>query len=609
MTLGRARYCALAAWACVLCGLAGVPRGEAADGRKPHRFGDMPGGASYAYVPDERADVPKILCPDGTALTAVRVEPLVPRVWPEELVDEAAFDAPDPVPACIAWDGRSLWVSGRKTSRLYALDPNSGKVRRSLPAPGGFPTGLAWDGSRMWHTDARARKLYCLEADKVVREFPLDWHCTGVAAAGEELVIGDWDSDKLRFLSPKTGKVTRTVDAPEAQVFGVDFDGTHLWCARRDCLIVHDVRRGLPVATFGVARRHPDAAVISGVALAGDSLWYADIRKGRLFRIRRPRHGQAIAAKGIEREATFHMDVFNDGPDDWAPFEFLWHVAVYEMPGQRYLGYEIDPAPVAHYRSPEGNLYALFRQDRLPAGEKVSLHVRVRLWSADRWVFLDPTQCTGPIPAEYRRICRKEFAPELRQDDPLVRGFAAKAAAGEDNPYWKLRRVHDAFVDHVTYAQPPDESVPGVLRTGKGVCRNFSACMQALGRGLGVPVLDAWAPQHNLVCGYLPGAGWAFVEITANNSGETTSRLRRGVWFGGLPRGQLTTGVAGPHTCVTMTVDGRAFLHRRHCHVPKGYKGFREKDQWTQRNATSQLVKGAGAATSAPAPVAPSTEP
>jgi hypothetical protein len=446
----------------------------------------------------------------------------------------------------------------------------------------------------MWHTDARTRKLYCLVGGKVVREFPLPWHCVGVAATPEGLIVGDWESGSFRLVSRDTGKVVGQFDAPDPQMFGLAADGGRLWCAYRDCLIVHDRGRHLPVATFCVAGRLPETTGVAGVEVLGNALWYVDSRNRRLVRIAKPSHGTRIAAKGHEREATFSMTVRNAGADDWKPFELLWNVALYEMPGQRFLAYEIQPEPVAHYLDADGNLHALFRRERLGKGEAFAIKATARLWSADRWTFLDPERCRGTIPEPWQRMCGPAYPRPRPTDDPLVQEFVQKAVGDESNPYWKLRAVHDALIERVVYAQPPDESVPGVLRTGKGVCRNIGACLETLGRAAGVPVLDAWAPRHNLNCAYLPGAGWAFIEVTANNEGESTSPMRRSLWFGGLPGKQLTTGVAGPCIAQQVTVDGRAFVNKRHCRLLASLKGFRETDEWTNR--TIEAKGGMGAA-------------
>lgn len=568
--------------ACVAGMVSTAPAAETTDrGERPVRLGGLPGGASYAYEPDRRESIPEVRHADGSLLTPVLVRPLVPERYPEELEARAAFDSPDPEPAGIAFDGERLWVCGRRTRRIHLLDPATGEVGESMPSPGSDPTGLAWDGTRMWHTDARARRLHAIEGGKVVREVQLAWHPTGVAVTSEGLVIGERDSDGFRLVDPSTGKVQRRLDAPARGVQVLVADRGRIWCAHGDGLIVEDRERSLPVASFSLAGRRPDAVSVAGVEIVGDALWYSDRRGARILRIDKPRHGQRIAAHGHTRGATFSMQIRNTGPADWEPFELLWNVAIYEMPGQRFQTYEIRPEPVAHYLDADGNLHALMRKERVRRGETFSIRATARLWSADRWTFLDPDECTGEVPPPWDRTFEPGFPRPRPLTHPSVQSFLRESVGKETNPYWRLRAAHDALIDQVVYAPPPDESVPGVLRTGKGVCRNLGACLETLGRAARVPVLDAWAPRHNLVVAYLPGAGWAFIEVTENNQGETTGRRRRSRWFGGLPGRQLTTGVHGPGIAQTVTVDGRLLVNKRHCRLAAGLKGFRETDRWT----------------------------
>lgn len=564
--------------------------GEAA--RKPVDFNSLPGGASYAFVPDPRQDLPAIAQPDGLRLVPVLVRPIVAETYPEELKDEVVFRSPDPNPAGLAWDGADLWLAGRESNRIYRIDPDTGSVRESFAAPGRFPTCLLCDGRRLWHTDARTRKLYCIEGGKVVSEFPLDWECVGLAPASDGLIVGDWQSDVLRVVSKETGKVVRTLPAPDANLWGLASDDGRLWCARDDGLILHDLERGLPVAGFGVAQRRPDARRVTGLAVAGEWLWYADNIGGRIVKVRKPAHGRRIAAKGIEREAVFWMEVRSKSDAAWAPLVLLVNVPIYEMAGQRFLSYAIDPPPLGHYLDPDGNLHALYRRERFGPKDVLRVTVRARLWSADRWTFIDPRQVGPQTPEDVRRIWRDSPDPRLPIDDPAVRSFALDAAKGETNPYWKLRRAHDALIDRVTYAPPPDESVAGVLRTGKGLCRNFSEVLQTMGRIVDVPVLDAWAPHHNVVCAYIPGAGWSFIEVTADNADESPNRRRRSVWFGGLPRGQLTTGVRGPSILRGASVDGSPLVNQWHCRIPEGLIGFSHKADWEVHDAPPQPAKG-----------------
>jgi hypothetical protein len=319
------------------------------------------------------------------------------------------------------------------------------------------------------------------------------------------------------------------------------------------------------------------------LAIANDRLWYTDLAGGRIVSIAKPRNGQRIASRGAEHEAVFAMVVQNRSDRTWKPGAFLMNVPIYEMPGQRFVRYEITPTPVAHYRDPDGNLHALIAWQSVAPGEAFEVVARVTLWSADRWTFVDPAAASSDLSEALARNCADRQGGRYPTSDETVREFVQKAVGDESNPYWKFRLVHDAYVSYVTYAEPPDESVVGVLKTRKGVCRNFSDALVTFGRSLHVPMLDAWAPHHNICCVWVRGAGWVFVEPTLDNAGKNANQWGACRWCAGLPRNELTTGVAGPSIFGELLVDGARFVGQWHCRIPSSLPGFRHQADWQSK--------------------------
>ena len=545
-----------------------------------------PSPDALPFAADTRPGLPALTQPEHFVKSwqAVTVQPVTPQRYPEE-IEETFLPSPDPLPAGLAWDGKALWVAGRKEAKLYRIDLDSGAVLTSIPAPGPQPAGLAFDGKTLWHIDAQSRTLFGIEEGKVVRQFVLDWACVGVASAPQGLIVSDWEKPVLRVVSAETGKVIDTLPAPDTKIWGLAFDGSNLWCGRDSTIIVDDLAHQRPVCGFSVAGRVPDERQVTGLALANGRLWSADMSKGRIASMAAPRHGQHIAARGTERLAIFAMSVRNTGNQAWKPGSFLMNVPIYEMPGQRLIRYQITPTPVAHYRDPEGNLHALIAWQDVAPGQGFGVVARATLWSADRWTFVDPQQANSDYSEPLKSICVDRQGKRYPIDDPSVREFVQKAVDDEANPFWKFRLAHDAFVRFVTYAEPSDESVVGVLRTGKGVCRNFSDVLVTFGRSMGVPTLDAWAPNHNICCVWVSGAGWVFVEPTANNTNRGKNLWDKTCWSTGLPRDLLSTGVAGPSLFGDLLVDGAAFVPAWHCRIPKNLTGFRHAADWATKGA------------------------
>jgi hypothetical protein len=541
--------------------------------------------ASLAYTRDTRADLPALTQPDHfvKAWEPVTVQPQVRDQFPEEL-ERKILLSPDPLPAGLAWDGKSIWVAGRKTCKLFQIDPQTGNMFTSIPSPGDFPTGLAFDGRVLWHTDEHARTLYGIEEGVVTKKFVLDWPCVGVAVMPEGLIVSDAEKAVLRVVSPENGKVIDTVAAPDAGIGGLAFDSAYLWCSQNGYLIVHDLLHKRPINSFAVTGRAPDTQRPAGLAFVNDRLWYSDIANGKIVNMATPRHGQHIAAGGLERNAIFVMTVRNTSDRKWPRGAFLMNVPIYEMPGQRLLRYQITPTPTAHYRDSEGNLHALIAWDGVEPGEGFQVAVRATIWSADRWTFIDPNEATEAVSEPLKNICADKQGGIYPIDSDFILAFCHKAVGEGNNPYWRFRLAHDAFVAQTTYVEPADGSVRAVLETGKGVCRHFSNVLVTLGRNLQVPILDAWAPHHNLCCVWIHGAGWVFVEPTINITSKSENILSSCRWFNGLPRDELTTGVAGPALQGDLLVDGVPFVPGRHCRFPKDLPGFGNDVEWQAKN-------------------------
>lgn len=67
-------------------------------------------------------------------------------------------------PAHMAWDGKSLWITGWYNRRVYKVDPETWTISASFRAPLNKVTGIAWDGRYLWVTGTYA-DLYQVSVD------------------------------------------------------------------------------------------------------------------------------------------------------------------------------------------------------------------------------------------------------------------------------------------------------------------------------------------------------------------------------------------------------------------------------------------------------------
>lgn len=94
---------------------------------------------------------------------------LLYKIAADTVAVEEVYPAPGHRPMDLAYDGRWLWVTDRDNGRIDRIDPETGKLTRSVGAPGFSPTGLTWDGHAMWLADAGTGRLSRMRGGRLQR--------------------------------------------------------------------------------------------------------------------------------------------------------------------------------------------------------------------------------------------------------------------------------------------------------------------------------------------------------------------------------------------------------------------------------------------------------
>ncbi|MGY3235293.1 glutamine cyclotransferase [Bradyrhizobium sp. USDA 4472] len=147
-----------------------------------------------------------------------------------------------------AFDGRHLFQIAE--DRIQKIDAASGAILSTIPAPGGGgDSGLAWAEGSLWVGQYRERKIHQIDPDsgRILRTIESKRFVTGVTWVDGELWHGTWegeDSD-IRRIDPDTGKVLEQLDLPEGtMVSGLESDGgDRLFCGGGASGKVRAVRR------------------------------------------------------------------------------------------------------------------------------------------------------------------------------------------------------------------------------------------------------------------------------------------------------------------------------------------------------------------------------
>jgi glutamine cyclotransferase len=116
-----------------------------------------------------------------------------------------------------AFDGRYLYQLAE--SRIRKIDPVSGVVVGSIPAPGGgCDSGLAWGEGTLWVGQYQDRRIHQVdpETGRVLRTIESDRFVTGVTWADGALWHGTWERDEseLRQVDATTGEVRERLAMP-----------------------------------------------------------------------------------------------------------------------------------------------------------------------------------------------------------------------------------------------------------------------------------------------------------------------------------------------------------------------------------------------------------
>jgi glutamine cyclotransferase len=147
-----------------------------------------------------------------------------------------------------AFDGRHLFQIAE--DRIQKIDAASGKVLGTIPAPGGGgDSGLAWAEGSLWVGQYRERKIHQVdpETGKVLRTIESMRFVTGVTWVDGELWHGTWENEQsdLRRIDPETGKVIEQLDMPAGTIVsGLESDGgDRFYCGGGNRGKVRAVRR------------------------------------------------------------------------------------------------------------------------------------------------------------------------------------------------------------------------------------------------------------------------------------------------------------------------------------------------------------------------------
>jgi len=434
------------------------------------------------------------------------------------------IEAPGPCPKGLAYDGKNLWVADAFDDRIYAIEAATGKVVRSFESPGYKPEGLAWDGQCLWHTDSGENLLYRLDvttgsATRIIESSTGDPR--DIAWDGEFLWMIDHKQDVLMRVSPVDGSAARFFASPASEPAGLTFDGKYLWVTDRmeDRIYLVNPLDGLCLSSLRSYGPFP-----YGLAWADGVLWNVDYENREIYKI--SVFDDDILSKWDERQMALHFvkEFRSYGPGVVKTLDVYLPLPE-NRDNQSLLGaVEFDSKPLEIIEDDWGQKIAHFNHRDIQSYGliKAGWKVKAKIYAAEYFVYPDRVGTVDDIPKEIRDKYLRDGQKYLIHDT-YIQELARKIAGEQRNPYWVARRVMDYLGEHLSYNLKPIggwNPAPVVLKRGTASCSEYSYCMIALCRAVGVPARyvgavsrrgdDGWVDSvfHRWVEVYLPPYGW-----------------------------------------------------------------------------------------------------
>jgi glutamine cyclotransferase len=126
----------------------------------------------------------------------------------------------------LTFDGTHVWFA--TGDRLNALDPDSGKMVRSLDVPA--EAGTAYDGQHIFQLFEKRIQKVDPKTGRVLSTIPApgEGGNSGMAWAEGSLWVGQYREKKIHQIDPETGAIIRTIESSRF-VTGVTWVDGELW--------------------------------------------------------------------------------------------------------------------------------------------------------------------------------------------------------------------------------------------------------------------------------------------------------------------------------------------------------------------------------------------
>lgn len=463
-------------------------------------------------------------------------------------------------PGGMAFDGALLWVADRLGGAVVGVDPATGAERTRLKAPGPFPTGVAFDGALLWVADRDTGRLFGIDTAKklVVRQVDGPGTPLSLAFDGADLWVAD--GKRLHRVMRSDGTTIVSFNAPPwdgkgraSEQLGMTFADGYLWVSDRKTNTIYKVE---PAGGEVVDAIRAPGPFPSGLAIVGGRLLVADVQAQAVDALDLSALPRLVRRDPRRETVVLRRRITNRGPDVVAEAHAYLALPV-PAPSQALVGEPaFEPAPKEIVTDQWGQRFAHFEARDLRPGRSLDVRMTVSATLFAVHTHIDPAR-VGDLRSVPKAVKDKYLADGAKYDlkHPSIRKHLAAALAGEDRPYWMIRKIAAYIAEKMEYEMTGGwNTAPTVIDRGTGSCSEYTFVFIAMCRAAGIPARYAGAIVvrgddastdevfHRWAEVYLPGYGWVPADAQA---ADKPSPEERGAVLGNLDNRFVITTVSG----------------------------------------------------------------
>ncbi|MCK4663970.1 MAG: hypothetical protein KAT68_13970 [Bacteroidales bacterium] len=495
-----------------------------------------------------------------------------------EIIQE--FDIPGKFPTGLTYDGKNLWLTDRKTDKIYCINPDKGQIIKEINSPGYWPTGLAFDGKYIWNADVKGGIPLAENYNgKIYQIDPMDGTILktlqsptgaprGLTWDGKYLWCVDNFKDKIIQFDPKDGTTIKSFSSPASEPRGLTFDGKYLWISDR---IKDEIYMVDPVSGCVLIIMNAPGPFTKGLCFDGKFLWAVDHQNNKLYKITINDDVKYLRSNKHKSKVTFTHLTTNFGPGTIKTLDV--HFAIPSNRDNQDITDTIKyfPEYTDIITDKWGQKTAHYHVQDITQGafNEIKMVSEITTYDVRYFVYPDKVGTLEDIPKNIKEKYL-ENNEKYQYEHPVIKAALKKSVSNEKNPYWIARKIYNYLINNMYYEMTGGwNTAPTVLERGNGSCSEYTFVYIAMCRAAGIParyvgsvvirgdhasmddVFHRWAEI------YLPGYGW--IPVDPSGGDDKWSRDQANSFGALVNRFYITTQSGGGSETMEWTYNSNEF--------------------------------------------------